>query len=83
MKKGDTLHRLKIAEGHLKKVIKMVEDKEYCIDVLNQSLAVQNSLKKVDEMILANHLDTCVKDAYKKGKSKKAIEEIIKIFEKK
>ena len=83
MKKGDTLHRLKIAEGHLKKVIKMVEDKEYCIDILNQSLAVQSSLKKVDEIILENHLDTCVKDAYKKGKSKEAIEEIIKVFGKK
>ncbi len=83
MKKGDILHRLKIAEGHLKKVIKMVEEKEYCINILNQSLAVQKSLKKIDEMILRNHLDTCVKKAFKESDSKKSIEEIIKVFGKK
>ena len=83
MKRGDILHRLKIAEGHLKKVIQMVEDGEYCIDILNQSLAVQKALKKVDEKILEKHLKTCVKEAFEKKKSKESIEEIIKIFEKK
>jgi DNA-binding FrmR family transcriptional regulator len=83
MKRGDVLHRLKIAEGHLKKVIKMVEDKEYCIDILNQSLAVQKALRKVDELILENHLKTCVKDAFEKGNSKKSISEIIKVLGKK
>lgn len=83
MKKGDTLHRLKIIEGHLKKVIRMVEDSDYCIDILNQSLAVQKALKKVDEKILEKHLNTCVKDAFSRGTSEKSIEEIIKIFEKK
>lgn len=80
MKRGDTLHRLKIAEGHLKKVIRMVEDGEYCIDILNQSLAVQKALKKIDEMILEKHLKTCVKEAFEEGKSKKKIEEIIKLM---
>lgn len=83
MKKGDALHRLKIAQGHLKKVIKMVSEKEYCIDILNQSLAVQKALKKVDELILENHLQTCVKDAFTKGNNKKSISEIMKILEKK
>lgn len=83
MARGDSLHRLKIAEGHLKKVIDMVEKKDYCIDILNQSQAVQNALKRADEMILENHLRTCVKDAYSTGDPEKSIQEIIKVFKKK
>jgi len=84
MVKGDILHRLKIVEGHLKKVIKMVEDGNYCIDILNQSLAVQRALKKIDEKILENHIKTCVKEAFdKNGKGEKAIEELMKVLSKK
>ena len=40
------VHRLKIARGHLNKVIQMIEDDEYCIDVLHQSQAVQQALRQ-------------------------------------
>lgn len=78
--KKEILHRMKIIEGHFKKVIKMLEDDKYCIDVLNQSLAVQNALKKVDELILNNHLNSCVTNAIKKNNSKKAFDELMEIF---
>ena len=74
------LHRLKIAQGHLKKVLKMVEDGEYCIDVIHQSQAVQAALKEVDGLVLGNHLRGCVADAIKNGKEKKVIPEIMDIF---
>ncbi len=77
------IHRMKIARGHLEKVIKMTENGEYCIDIVNQSLAVQSALKSVDELILKNHLETCVADSIKKGKSKEVIEEVVKILQKK
>lgn len=80
MRHGDTLHRLKIIQGHLNKVVKMVEEGEYCINVLNQSLAVQKALKKVDGLILENHLKTCVKDAFDKKQSNEAIAELIKVL---
>ena len=73
-------HRLKIIEGHLRKVIKMVEDNKYCIDILNQSLAVQNAMKRIDEVILENHLKTCVADKIKQGKSSEAAKEVIEVF---
>ena len=76
-------HRLRIAKGHLDKVIKMVEKGEYCIDVIHQSMAVQSALKKTDEIILKNHLNTCVAEAIKRGEKDEVISEIIKIFEKK
>ena len=67
------LHRLKIANGHLKKVINMIENDHYCIEVLHQSQAVQQAIKETDNLILENHLKTCVADAIAKGKKKKIV----------
>lgn len=75
------LHRLKISQGHLKKVIKMVESGEYCIDVIHQSQAVQRALEEADNLVLENHLKTCAAEAIKKGKQKEAISEIMNVFQ--
>lgn len=74
------LHRLKIAQGHLKKVIEMVENNDYCIDVIHQSQAVQAALKESDSLTLENHLKTCAAEAIKKGKQKEAVAEIMNVF---
>ena len=76
------LHRLKIAQGHLKKVIKMVESDEYCIDVLHQSQAIQRALKEVDNLMLENHLQKCAADSIAKGKGSEAIAEVMQVFRK-
>ena len=76
------LHRLQIAQGHLKKVLQMVENGEYCIDVIHQSRAVQRALQEADSVILENHLKTCASDAIKKGRQKEAIAEIMNVFKK-
>ena len=80
--KNKILHRLKIARGHLEKVINMVETDEYCIHVVHQSLAIQSALKKVDEVILENHLKTCVADSIKKGETTKAVSEMMDVLKK-
>ncbi len=77
------LHRYQIALGHLTKVITMVEGGCYCIDCIHQSQAVQCALKGADEVLMVNHLHTCVADAVKKGNSKEVIDEIMKVMEKK
>lgn len=76
------LHRLKIAKGHLEKVIKMTEEGVYCIDVLIQSKAVQNALKETDNLMMENHLQTCVSDAIKNGESEKAVTEVMAVLRK-
>jgi DNA-binding FrmR family transcriptional regulator len=81
--KSKILHRLKISKGHLNKVISMIDNDEYCIDIVHQLLAVQSSLKKIDSIILENHLKTCVLESIKKGESKKVIDEVMKVIEKK
>lgn len=76
-------HRLKIVQGHLKKVMQMVEEKKYCIDILQQSNAVQKSLKEIDNLILENHLNTCASEAIRNGKSEEAIAEVMQVFKRK
>lgn len=81
--KERTLHRYKIALGHLKKVVAMAEAGEYCIDVLFQSQAVQKALADADKLLLQNHLMTCVADAMRSGNTKKAVAEVMAVFENK
>jgi DNA-binding FrmR family transcriptional regulator len=76
------INRYKIAKGHLEKVISMLESDSYCIDVVHQSLAVQSALKKGDDEVLKNHLETCVSDSIRKGESREAIEEVMQILKK-
>jgi len=77
------IHRLKIALGHLKKVTSMMENNAYCIDVLHQSAAVQKALKETDNLILENHLKTCVADSIANGNKDVAISEVMEVFKRK
>ncbi len=80
--KERVIHRLKIAQGHLKKVQQMVEDDVYCVDVIHQTQAVQKALKEIDNVILENHLKGCVTEAIKAGKRDEAIAEVMNVFKK-
>ena len=61
----------------------MVKDEKYCIDIIKQNKAIIAALQKVNEMVLENHLNTCVTEAIK-GRSekerKKKIKELLEIF---
>ena len=74
------LHRLKIARGHLDKVIQMVENGDYCIDILTQSKAVRSALAKSDELLLGHHLSHCVVDHVKHGRTDQAVAEVLNVF---
>lgn len=76
------VHRLKITKGHLEKIIKMVADDVYCIDVLHQMQAVERAIKETEAVMLENHLKTCVADSIRNGKQQEAIEEVMEVFNK-
>ena len=59
----DILRRLKSAEGHVRGVHRMVDEDAYCMDVLNQIVAVERALKKVSGLVLDRHLHHCVTEA--------------------
>jgi CsoR family transcriptional regulator, copper-sensing transcriptional repressor len=71
------LRRLKTVEGHLKGVVRMVEEDAYCIDVIRQIQAVEAALNKVSAQILEEHLNSCVITAIR-GDSEKERERVLK-----
>jgi len=79
----NTLRRLRTIEGHLKGIIRMVEQEEYCIDVIRQIQAVEAALNKVSTHILENHLNSCVTTAIKGNnlrERERVLREITEIF---
>ena len=72
----------KKAQSHLNKVVDMVEKKEYCIDIMQQNLAVIGLLKSVHQILMEGHLKTCFKRAMetKNEKRKREMtEEILRV----
>lgn len=78
--KKKAIHRLKIIEGKVRGLIKMVEEDTYCMDVLVQSLSIQESLKSFDGKMLEGHLSSCVVKQMQGMQKEKAIEELLKLF---
>jgi DNA-binding FrmR family transcriptional regulator len=74
--------RLAKASGHLNAVQKMVEEEKYCIDVLNQLKAVQAALDKTAELMLKQHLNTCVVEAVKADDSARVMNELWQLLRK-
>ena len=80
--KASALKRLRTARGHLDFVISMIDKEKYCIDILQQSLAVQSALRAVDNLILKGHLEEHVSHAMHGKDQAKSIQEIVDVFEK-
>ena len=60
----------------------MVEANEYCIDIMQQNLAVIGLLKSAHQMLMENHLNTCFKTAMatkNEKRQKEMVEEILKV----
>ena len=77
-------HRLKIVEGQMKGLEKMIDSEEYCIDILTQSLAIQRSMASLSKLILENHLRTHVPHmlaSHEAGMQEKAIEELLHLYD--
>ena len=84
MKNEETLKRLKIVQGHLGGVIRMMEEDAYCIDVIRQIQAVEAALNKVSTAILENHLNSCVTTAVRgedPAERERVLKEITEVFE--
>lgn len=73
---------LKTAQGQVGASIKMLEEDRYCIDVSNQILATISLLKKANEMMLKQHVLTCVVEAFETGNEDEKIEEVLKLVTK-
>jgi len=81
--KKRALHRARILEGQLRGVARMIEDEDYCVDIITQTLAIQNSLRSLNKLIVENHLRTHVAHMFEAGEASResAIEELLTVFE--
>ena len=81
--KDDVLRRLKSSEGHIRGIQRMLEDDQYCIDIINQVNAVQAALDKVNGLVLERHMQTCVTTAIRgdePAERERVIGELLEIF---
>ncbi len=75
------LNLLKTARGQLNKTIDMLEDGRYCVDISTQILATQGLLKKSNLLILEQHMNHCVMEAFKSGNGEEKVSEVIKLLD--
>jgi len=78
--KKQIITRLKKIEGQTRGIIRMVEEEQYCIDVLTQVSAATAALSNVAKIVLKKHVETCVTDAIRDGREKEKIEELMDVF---
>lgn len=78
--KLQAIRRLKIIEGQVRGLQNMVQDDQYCIDIITQASAVKEALSGVEDLLLENHLSTHVAQQMKNGQDSQATEEILKVY---
>lgn len=82
--KQRALHRAKILEGQMRGVQKMIENEDYCMDILTQSLAIQKSIGSLNKLILENHVRTHIKENLSSDSEKaqeQAVKELLGLYE--
>ena len=75
------IRRLKIIEGQVRGLQNMIEDNAYCIDVITQTSAIKQGLSNVEDILLEEHLRSCVVHQIKAGKTAKATAEILQVYQ--
>ncbi|MDO9574912.1 MAG: metal-sensitive transcriptional regulator [bacterium] len=81
----ECIARLNKVEGQMKGIEKMIKEKRYCVDVVMQIAAAEAALHKVSEIILRNHLETCVTAAFRSSdeeERKRKVDELMAIYTK-
>ena len=80
--KQKTLINFKKSHSLIQKIIRMVEEDKYCIDIMQQNLAALGLLKSAHQMLMENHLNTCFKKAMATKNEKRKqemVKEILKV----
>ena len=72
--------RLKIIAGQVSGLQRMVQSEEYCIDIITQTSAIRRALASIEDVMLENHLSSCVISQIKDGKEDKMVTEIMSVY---
>jgi len=78
--KDKLVQRLKIIEGQVRGLQKMISEDKYCIDVITQTSAVKQALSNIEDVLMESHLGTCAIHQIQSGQIEKAKKEILKVY---
>jgi len=78
--RADVLKRLNYIDGHLQGVRKMIEEEQYCVDVMKQTFAVRRAIEKMETQMLEGHLHHCVLDAVQRGETDEVLGELVELY---
>ena len=81
-KKQETIVNFKKAQSSIAQIVKMIEEDKYCVDVMQQNLAVIGLLKSAHSKLMEGHLNSCFKIAMGTSNEKRKqgmVEEILKV----
>ncbi len=78
--RADVLKRLSYIEGHLAGVRRMIDEDTYCVDVMKQTFAIRRAIEKMETKMLEGHLQHCVMDAIREGRSEESFTELIELY---
>lgn len=77
---ADNLIALRRIEGQIRGIHQMIDEKRYCMDIINQIKAVKSGLARVESRVLEKHLRTCFKEALNRKETEEKLTELIKVF---
>jgi len=80
MAKQEALKRLSYIDGHLSGIRRMVEEDQYCVDVLKQTFAVRRAIQKLESVLLQGHLHSCVIEGVRDGREEHVLDELLELF---
>ena len=81
---GNALKRLRRIEGQVVGVQKMIKERRYCMDIVNQISAVEAALHKVSTLVLRNHIETCVLSAFRSRNTDdvtRKVDELMRVYD--
>lgn len=73
------IRRLRRIEGQVRGIERMIERREYCVDILQQTSALRAAVDSVALLILEDHVQGCVKHAAEQGDADRYIEEVLDV----
>jgi DNA-binding FrmR family transcriptional regulator len=76
----DALKRLSYIEGHLAGIRRMIDEDQYCVDVLKQTYAVRRAIEKMEALLLDGHLHKCVVEGVREGRDQQVIGELLELY---
>jgi DNA-binding FrmR family transcriptional regulator len=79
--KAAVLKRLNYIEGHLSGIRRMIEEDQYCVDILKQTYAVRRAIEKMEALLLDGHLHACVVEGIRAGRDDEVVDELLQLYE--